>query len=360
MVALRAGAMPPITTGMIYCGVIESCMSAYLWERAAEWTDALARWCDDQSEMRAFSSVCRLHRAELLELRGAWAEAMDEATRGCEQAATISPRIVAACIGRLGDLHRLQGDLSAAEAAYARAGELGHRPQPGLALLRLAQGRGEAALSALRCAVAMAQRTWERVGLLPACIEVLVTCGEVNEADKACAELEAFASVAETDALRALASDARGAVELAQGRAATALAALGRAAEIWQRMRAPYRAARTRMSMSRACAALGDGEGSALEREAARAAFRQLGAVLDAERAGDGGCTGAAKSTCGLSARELEVLRLIAGGETNRSIGEKLFISERTVERHVSNIFGKLNVGSRAAATARAYEDHLL
>lgn len=358
MVCVRTGGVSPISTGRIYCSVIEGCVFAYIWERAAEWTEVLARWCDDQPDMMAFSGACRLHRAEVLELRGAWVEAIREATRAVERGG--SPQVVAAAYCQLGDIHRLRGELDAAERAYVKAGALGHQPQPGLGLLRLAQGRSEAALAALRNAVAVAGQRWERARLLAAHLEALLACGEIDEAGRVCADLEALADGAEADVLRAFALDARGALELAGDRAATALVALGRAAEIWQGMRAPYRAARTRTSMSRAYAALGDGDASALERDAALAAFQELGARLDVERLGAARGTGAAKAALGLSARELEVLRLIAGGETNRSIADMLFISERTVERHVSNIFGKLNVGSRAAATARAYTDKLL
>ena len=163
MVCVRAGGLSPISTGRLYCSVIEGCVFAYIWERAAEWTEVLARWCDDQPDMLAFSGACRLHRAEVLELRGAWAEAIREATRACERGG--SPQVVAAAYCQLGDIHRLRGELDEAERAYLKAGALGHQPQPGLALLRLAQGRSDAALAALRNAVAVAGQS----GSAPGC-----------------------------------------------------------------------------------------------------------------------------------------------------------------------------------------------
>jgi len=359
MVTVLAAQLSPIVTGIMYCSVIGSCTQVYALGRAREWTSALARWCDAQPEMGVFTGLCVVHRAEILELSGAWTPAMREAQRASENPA-IHPRAVGAALCRLGDLHRLKGDFAAADEAYRRASQLGYDPQPGLALLRLAQGRPDVALVTIRRALKGAVESWSRTKFLPSYIEILVANGEVEEARKTSDELDGLANALGSGVLTAMAAHARGAVELSEGNAEAALLSLRRAAEAWQQIEAPYVVAKIRALMGEAYRDLGDCEGSALELDAARIAFERLGALPDVARIDAVARPSPSDQRHGLTARELEVLRLIAAGNTNKAMAAQLFVSERTIDRHVSNIFCKLKVPSRAAATAFAYEHKMI
>jgi DNA-binding CsgD family transcriptional regulator len=359
MVLVVAGRLSSVVTGLMYCSVVQSCQSVYALGRAHEWTTALAAWCDEQPDMVAFSGICRVHRAEILQLRGAWPEAVVEAQRACERAQD-NRQAAAAASYQLGELYRLQGELALAEQAYASANQRGLEPQPGLALLRLAQGQLDTAASAIRRAAKVTRDHSRRARLLPACVDIFLASGDIQEARAACRELEELARDFGSDALRALAAQARGAVELALGNAEASLFSLRSAAELWQRLEAPYQVAMVRVLTGVANQALGDDEGGRLELDSARAVFEKLGATLDLRRMDAFTRPAPGVRTHGLSARELEVLRLIASAMTNKAIAGKLFVSERTVDRHVSNIFGKLGVSSRVAATAYAYEHDLL
>jgi DNA-binding NarL/FixJ family response regulator len=258
-------------------------------------------------------------------------------------------------------VRRLRGELAAAEKAYQDASRYGFEPQPGLALLWLARGNGDAAAAAIRRAIRETTDSLRRARLLSACVEIMLAVGEVSEAHGACRELEQISSGRENIALRAIAARARGAVTLAQdGDAGAALVALRHALQVWQELEAPYEAARTRLLVAMSCRALGDEESAELELAAARGVFEQLGAAPDQPGLDSLGERPAPADDRGLTARELEVLRLLAAGVTNKEIAAKLVLSERTVHRHVSNIFTKLRVSSRAAATAYAYEHELV
>jgi len=358
MVLVLAGGLSPVVTGLMYCSVVQRCQAVYALGRAREWTAALAAWCDERPEMVAFSGLCRVHRAEILQLRGAWTEAVAEAQRVCERA--DNQQTAAAAFYQLGEVYRLKGDAAGAEQAYRSASQLGLEPQPGLALLRLAQGQPDTAAAAIRRAAKVTTAQWRRARLLPACVEIFLASGELPEARSACGELEELAREVDTEALGALAAQARGAVELAEGHAETSLISLRSSSEVWQRIEAPYLVAGVRVLIGLAYRELGDEEGGQLELDAARATYEQLGAISDLQRIDALVRPAPNVRMHGLSARELEVLRLIAGGMTNKAIGAKLFVSERTVDRHVSNIFTKLGVSSRAAATAFGYEHELL
>jgi DNA-binding CsgD family transcriptional regulator len=360
MVLVISGRLSPVVTGSMYCSVVRCCQSVFALGRAREWTAALSAWCDEQPEMVAFSGICRVHRAEILQLGGAWPEALSEAQRARERAMPIDRRAVAAASYQTGEVHRLRGDFAAAEEAYRSASQEGLEPQPGLALLRLEQGRSEAALAAIRRAAKVTTGPCRRARLLPACVEILLACGEREEARAACSELEAIAESFDTGALTGVLAEARGTLELADGKAEAALPQLMIAAEIWQGLEAPYLAARVRVAMGLAYRELGDDEGCALELEAAASVFARVGALPDLRRIEGLARPAPAVRPHGLTERELEVLRLIASGITNKAIASKLFLSERTIDRHVSNIFSKLGVSSRAAATASAYEHKLL
>lgn len=360
MLSVTGGELSPIVTGLIYCSVIEGCQEVYALERAQEWTAALAKWCEQQPEMIAFTGVCRVHRAEILQLRGAWSEAFAEARCALDRSLEVNPRAAAAAFYQLAELQRLRGDFGAAEAAYESASHAGLEPQPGLALLRLAQGRVDVAAAAIRRVVASSSECARRAKLLPAFVEIMLACGDTESARSACSELEQIAARLSGSAIWAAAAQARGAVELAEGNALGASSALRRAWQLWQGVDAPHMAARVRVLMGVCCRALGDEEGAGLELAGARAVLARLGAAPDIAQLDELTARRASILPHGLTRRELVVLRSLAAGKTNRAIGAELRLSEKTIERHVSHIFMKLDVGSRAAATAFAYEHHLV
>jgi DNA-binding CsgD family transcriptional regulator len=357
MVAALGGELSPIVTGLLYCSMIEGCSEVYALERAKEWTRALADWCAQQPEMVAFTGLCSVHRAEILQLGGAWPEAMAEACQAIARCAGVNRRAAGAGHYQKAELRRLCGELDGAEKAYQSASHLGWEPQPGLALLRLAQGRIHAASRAIATALAATSHRSRRARLLPAYVEIMVAAGSLEDAEQACRELDDIAVRFCSGALAAMSHQAKGSILLAQGEPLAALRHLREALAAWQAADAPYTAARARALIARCCGALGDDDGARFEAAAARAAFAALGphvgraelaALLERSPASP------------LSARELEVLRLLAAGSTNKAIAVKLSLSEKTIERHVSNIFTKLDVPSRAAATAYAYEHRLL
>jgi DNA-binding CsgD family transcriptional regulator len=360
MVAVTAGELSSVVTGLMYCSVIQACQEVYAFGRAREWTAALAQWCEEQPEMVAFTGVCRVHRAEIMQLSGAWQDAIEEAQRVREHAQGVSRQTAAAALYQQAEVHRLRGEFAAAEEAYRSASQWGLEPQPGLALLRLAQGRTDAAVAAIRRALSAAADPLQRTKLLPARIEIMLAAGDVQDARTACRELEEITARLDAAVLGAMAAHARGALELAEGDAHAALGSLRRAFEVWQQIEAPYVAARVRVLIGLACRTLGDHDGGGLELDAARAVFEQLGAAPDLARI-ESLIRGAPSGRShGLTPRELQVLRLVAAGKTNKAIAAELFLSEKTVDRHVSNIFVKFDVPSRAAATAFAYRHKLI
>jgi DNA-binding CsgD family transcriptional regulator len=360
MVAVTAGELSPIVAGIVYCGVILACQEAHDVGRSREWTAALSNWCARQPDLVAFTGRCLVHRAEIMQLEGAFADALEEARRAAERCLKgENPAAAGDAYYRQGEIHRVRGDLDAAEEAYREASRRGREPQPGLALLRLAQGKTAAAATTIRRVVAETGEAAKRAGFLPAYIEIMLAVDDIDAARGACGELDSLADGHETGALGAQAAQARGALDLAEGDAATALSSLRRAGEVWQQLKAPYEVARARELAGLACRALDDDETAALEVDAARAAYVELGAASDLARLRSRGEETAA-DTHGLTGREIEVLRHLAAGETNKAIATTLVLSERTVDRHVSNIFAKLGVSSRAAATGYAYEHQLL
>jgi DNA-binding NarL/FixJ family response regulator len=257
------------------------------------------------------------------------------------------------------ELLRLQGQLAGAEEAYRNASAYGREPQPGLALLRLAQGDLGAATGAIKRIAAVTAEPLQRATLLPAYVEIMLASGDLDEAREAASELDATSAVSGRPMVAALAAYATGAVELAAGNAAAAVSPLHRARGVWQELDAPYEVARTQVLAALACRELGDHDTARIELEAARASLQALGAVPDVKRV-DGLLGEPADESHGLTSRELEVLRLVAGGKTNREIASILVVSEHTVARHVQNILLKLRVSSRTAATAFAFEHELV
>jgi DNA-binding NarL/FixJ family response regulator len=361
MVAVVADEVSPVVVGTVYCSMLEACQEILEWRRAHEWTEALTAWCGKQPDMVTYSGRCLVHRAEILHLHGAWSASVEEARRAGERLTHAADSYATgAAFYRQAEVYRVLGDFTAAEDAYQQASGWGVEPQPGLALLRLAQGRTDAATAAIRRVAAETSERFRRAKLLPAQVEIMLAVGDVPAARDAADELTELAERYNTPALRAVADHAQGAVLLAEGDARAAVVALRGAWQAWQELEAPHEAARVRVLVGLGCRALGDEEAAAMELDAARSVFTQLGATPDLAHLATLDRRDGASRGHGLTARELQVLRLVAAGKTNHAIATDLVLAEKTVDRHVSNIYTKLGVSSRAAATAYAYQHRLL
>jgi len=358
MLGISAGEASVGMTGWIYCSVIAACQELHELRRAREWTLALNAWCDAQPQFSgAYSGICRVHRAELLQLGAAWPDAIRAAQVACQLLTQGYGEIVAGmAFYRLAEIHRLRGETAEAEQAYRSTNRYGWETQPGLAQLRLAQGRVDVSAAAIRRAVGETADPLARSQLLPAYVEIMLAVPDLAAAHEGATELAEIAEAYGTAALHARSAHARGAVHLADGRPDTALPALRHAWRVWRDLDAPYEAARVRVLVGQACRALQDEDTAAMELDAARHVFSQLGAAPDLAAVEALTCKQQLDDAAGLSPREVEVLRLVAGGKTNHAIAAELFLSEKTVARHVSNIFTKLGVGSRTAAALYAFE----
>ena len=360
MVAVETGELSPMVVGDVYCSVLEGCHELFDLRRARQWTAVLTSWCATQPDLVPYRGQCLLHRAELVALHGAWTDAMKEARAA--SARFLEPNghpAAGAAAYQLAELHRLRGEATEAEEAYRRASRWGREPQPGLALLRLAQGQPATAQAAIHRALDEAGDLPGRARLLPAATEIALAAGDRAAARAAADELAEVARRLDAPVLLATAASAAGAVLLAEGDPRAALVDLRNAWAAWRELEAPYEAARTRVGIGLACRALGDQDSAAMELDAARFAFQELGAAPDLASLETLTGRDLAGRAGGLTPREVQVLRLVATGKTNRAIAAELVLSERTVDRHVSNIFTKLGVSSRAAATAWAYEHRL-
>ena len=362
VVAVEAGDVSPINAGDAYCTVIDGCHELFDVRRCHAWATSFTRWCDSQPELVLYRGQCLLHRADVMLLRGEWNTGADEAMQACRRLAEpVNLLSLGGAHYLEGDYHRLRGAFDDAEAAYERANEYGCEPQPGLSLLRLAQGDRSAADASIRRVLAEAKGAIARARVLDAYIEIVLGGDDLTAARAAAEELASVASTLGSTFLRAQAHRAAGAVHLASGSPADALVALRRARQEWSELEAPYEAARTRVLVAAACRAVGDPDGEALELRAARAVFAKLGtapglAALDAPSP----AVTARDVPGGLTPREVEILSLVASGMTNRAIAKALAVSEKTVASHIRHILTKLGVPSRAAATAYAYDHGLI
>jgi DNA-binding CsgD family transcriptional regulator/tetratricopeptide (TPR) repeat protein len=361
MASVVAGDVTPLLAGDIYCSVLEACQEIFDLRRAYEWTTSLARWCGGQPELVRYRGECLIYRSELLVWRGEW----DAAERDAREASALLTSgqgrpAAGAAFYRLGELHRLRGAFAHAEAEYARANQYGRTPQPGLSLLRLAQGQIELAAASIRSVLTDTTSRAARTRTLTAAVEILLAAGDLAHARHAAQELSDIARAVGTPFLSAASSSAMGAVLLAEGHAAEASTPLRHALDIWRELEIPYEEAQACVRMAAIAESRGDHDGRQCELDIARRLFTRLNADPALAGISDPVQRTSPAPAGGLSEREAQVLRELAAGKTNRAIAEELFISEKTVARHVSNIFDKIGVSSRAAATAWAYQRHLV
>ena len=359
MVAVTAGEVSPVASGVVYCSVIGTCHLAFDVRRAREWTIALERWCGERPDMVMFTGQCQAHRAALYCLHGAWSDAMAAARVAQERVRIGDWSGTFGAWYQEGEVHRLLGEFDAAERSYQRAEEGGYPPQPGLALLRLAQGRVRDARALVHEAVGQADPATRRQ-LLAAVVEIELAAGDAAAAREAADELTAVALVDAVPMVRALAARSDAAVRIEEGDAEGALDQSRAAWRLLQELDMPYEAARCRMLTARAWRALADEDSASMDLEAARAVFVELGAVPDVLAVDALSRRAPGAHPTPLTPREIEVVRLVAEGKTNRTIAGELYVSEKTVDRHLSNVFTKLGISSRAAATAYAYEHALI
>ena len=347
MVAATSDELDPAWAGNIYCNLILACWQLADWRRAGEWTEVTAHWCEAMPGAGPFMGICRVHRAQVLEARGEWRDAEVEARRVLDELAGFMPSMVGEAHYALGDLRRQRGELAEAEESYRAAHRFGRDPYPGLALLRLAQGRRQTAVSSIaRALEAAAEEPLSRARLLPAAVEIVLAADDVPRARRGADELAAIAARYGTLGLKAHADAACGAVLLAEGDAAGAVARLEDAVHAFHELRMPYHAARARLLLADAHRALGHAEDATLEEQAGWAELERLGAGPPVRT------RPAPARPDGLSGREAQVLALVADGRSNQEIAAELFLSVRTVERHLATAYRKLGLHGRSARAA--------
>jgi len=361
MLLASSGRLSPLVSGIVYCEIVASCCRVLEVVRAREWTAILTDWCRRNPQAKAFSGVCQVHRAEVLQLEGNWSEAFAEAEcAGRGLTGTAERTALANAAYRRGEILRLRGAFEKSEAEYRLAGEIGLDPQPGLALLRLAQGRRDEAAAAIRRALETGNDMALKTVLLPAAIEIFIACSDLDAAERLCREMSDIAERFGTEILARVADQGRGSLALARGEFGDAVAALSRARQYWSEFGAPYLVSRLRVDIARSYAGLGDLENAEREFEAAVRILQELGAGPDLARIDELRTGSKATGSDDLTPRERQVLSLVADGGTNRKVAEQLGLSAKTVNRHVENIFDKLGVSSRAAAVAKALRTGLI
>lgn len=358
MTSVLANELDAYLTGVVYCNVIGACLEVEDLRRASEWSAAARDWCDSIAGGSPFHAFCRVNRAHVARLSGAWEEAESEAAVAAEELQRLDGGDDASALSELGEIRRRRGDLAGSAAAYDQARAMGADPQPGYALLLFAKGREREAAAALRSARERPLTAPQRAHVLAASVDVELACDETAEARACAAELREIATVAASAALAAMADHAEGVLALAAGDPGAALAPLRRACDAWSGIRMPYEHARSREILGVAMGAGGDENGGSQELLGARVTFERLGAQLDVD-AVDALLGSPDRLPAGLTAREVEVLRLVASGKTNRDIAVELVLSEHTIGRHLQNIYAKIQVNTRTAATAYAFEHGL-
>ena len=357
MTSLLARQTTPIATGMVFCDVLNACMEIADFGRAREWTEAAARWYEAMPGPSPFHGICRIHRVEVATLRGAWDEAEDDARLAAQDLERVRPVFAASARYALGEVLRRRGDLAAAEAEFEQAHRMGREPMPGLALLRLARGDLDGAAGWLRLAPPETSNLSHRAALTAARAQIAAAQGDLALAAAACEDLEDLVRRHPVPLLELAWRAACSVRLLAEGHGDLAAAAANRAFALARDLGLPHEAATARLVLGLACRRTGDEGRARLEIAIARDEFERLGAVLDARKADDLLRVGGGH---GLSEREVEVLRQVSRGRTNREIARELVISEHTVARHVQNIFRKLGVTTRTAATTYAMEHDLV
>jgi DNA-binding NarL/FixJ family response regulator len=361
MVSVTAGEVSALNAGGVFCSVLDACGEIFDLQRAQEWTSALEKWCESQPDLVPYRGNCLVRRAELLRIHGAWSDALEQAQRASECLSNPAPKAaVGGAFYQVGEVHRLRGSFTDAEEAYRQASQWQRFPGPGFAQLRLAQGQVEAASAAIRRTLEDVKELGPRAVVLDAYVEIMLAAGDVAAARVAADELATIAGGRGVPFVSALSCRAVGAVLLAEGNAQSALSELRQSWNTWCELQAPYEGARVRLLLARACRELGDEENALAELTAAREQFQKLGAAVDLARA-EALLDKPTRPAAGpLTERELQVLKLVASGLTNRGIAGRLRISEKTVARHLSNIFTKLDLYSRSAATAYAFNHGLV
>jgi DNA-binding CsgD family transcriptional regulator len=357
MASVIAGDVTSLVAGDVYCSVLEACQETFDLRRAYEWTTSLAQWCATQPGLVRYRGECLLYRAEVLQLHGNWSDAARDAQDAC--ALLMSRPAAGAAFYRLGEIHRLRGEFAKAEEAYARAHERGRQPQPGLSLLRLTQGQIDVAAASIRTVLLDTRARAARARMLAAAVEILLAADDLANARVAATELSEIAAAFGAPLLAAASAHAAGAVLLADGDIETASTSLRQARNIWRDLETPYEEAHTCLLLAAVFERRGDQDSRRLELDAARRLFKQLNAEPWLARIAEPSDL-THQPAGSLSEREAQVLRLLAAGKTNRAIADELFISEKTVARHVSNIFDKLGVSNRSGATAWAFQHNLV
>jgi DNA-binding NarL/FixJ family response regulator len=359
MVSVTTDEVSPILAGIVYCGVIESCVDAFDLQRAAQWTEALTSWCARQPELVPYRGQCLVHRSQVLQARGAWLDAVTAAEEANRRLAETAHPALGEAWYQLGELHRLRGEYSAAEQAYREAGRQGREPAPGFELLRAGQGQVAAAVASIRRVVEETRGRRPHAAMLAAAVEISLAAGDVAAARRAYDDLAILVEGQTAPYVRAVAAYAAGCVLLAEGDATAALAELRHAGGAWRELEMPYEAARASVQIAAACRQLGDDDAAGLHLEIAEATFERLGARADLARLGRL-ARSSGRSPHPLTARQCEVLRVVATGKSNREVAEVLGISEHTVARHLQNIYTTLGLTTRAGATTYAHEHGLL
>ena len=351
MLPVLADQVPIDWAADIYCVVLNQCHRLADLPRMRAWTQSMERWCNDFAASANYGGVCDVHRLQLSAATDDYGLLEHRLVRASRELEEVNSWAAGEGYYQLGEVRRLRGDADGAFAAFSRARALGVEPQPGEALLRCAIGHSDTAWTELRVALAGEDRLG-RMRLLRGAVEVALARNSLDEAERHCSELESGAEAFGTPGFRAWAAHARGALLVQQGRYGEALDALEAALREYRIQQSRYDTAQVYDWMAVAHKALGDDELAAADSATAENIYAQLG-VEPAPVCGQ-------RTPGGLTKREIDILRRVAGGATNKQVAEQICISEKTVSRHLANIYGKLGVSSRTAAVAWAHTNNLL